>query len=199
MYEWRKMTPDQRAEVLAERKKRRLPWHSPPHWEYAGPVTFLVTATCYDHAPIIGTTPERMAECETSLLTACAEAQATLYAWCILPNHYHILLQTEDMAQVRKALGLFHGRSSFSWNGQDASRGRKVWNNCFDRAMKSKRHFWASLNYVHHNPVRHEYVTRWQDWPFSSADQYLEQVGREQAAEIWKRYPIFDYGKDWDE
>ncbi|HXI88717.1 MAG TPA: hypothetical protein VNO24_01765 [Blastocatellia bacterium] len=61
--------------------------------------------------------------------------------------------------------------------------------------MKSERHFWASLNYVHHNPVHHGYVERWQDWPWSSAAEFLQRVAREKAAEIWKKYPILDYGK----
>jgi putative transposase len=64
--------------------------------------------------------------------------------------------------------------------------------------MKSIRHFWATLNYVHHNPVHHGYVTEWQDWPWSSAAEYLKQMGRARALEIWKQYPIMDYGKKWD-
>lgn len=64
--------------------------------------------------------------------------------------------------------------------------------------MKSERHFWATLNYVHHNPVHHGYVKQWQDWPFSSARDYLAEMGKERAAEVWREYPLLDYGKDWD-
>ncbi|MBS1792194.1 MAG: hypothetical protein JST85_31095 [Acidobacteria bacterium] len=64
--------------------------------------------------------------------------------------------------------------------------------------MKSERHFWASLNYIHYNPVNHEYAERWQEWPFSSAHQFLEDVGRDRVVEIWHSYPVLDYGKDWD-
>jgi putative transposase len=64
--------------------------------------------------------------------------------------------------------------------------------------MKSERHFWATMNYVHHNPVYHPYVERWQDWPWSSAAEFLEQVGRERTEQIWREYPILDYGKKWD-
>jgi putative transposase len=76
--------------------------------------------------------------------------------------------------------------------------GRQVWFNCFDRVIKSHRHFWASVNYIHHNPVHHGYVDAWQDWPWSSAAQFLERVGRERALEIWHQFPILDYGKKWD-
>jgi len=69
---------------------------------------------------------------------------------------------------------------------------------CFERPMKSRRHFLATLNYIHHNPVRHGYVRTWQDWPWSSAKEFLERTGREQALAIWKEYPLMDYGKKWD-
>lgn len=73
-----------------------------------------------------------------------------------------------------------------------------MWYNCAERTKRSEGHFWGSLNYVHHNPVKHGYAKRWQDWPFSSATVWLDAVGREKAEKIWRSYPLFDYGKDWD-
>lgn len=64
--------------------------------------------------------------------------------------------------------------------------------------MRSDRHFWATVNYVHHNPVHHGYVLLWTDWPWSSARDYLREVGREEAARAWQAYPVKDYGKGWD-
>lgn len=64
--------------------------------------------------------------------------------------------------------------------------------------MKSERHFYAALNYVLHNAVRHGYVEHWQDWPYSNAAQYLENIGRVECLRRWNEYPILDFGKDWD-
>jgi putative transposase len=64
--------------------------------------------------------------------------------------------------------------------------------------MRSDRHFWATLNYVHNNAVHHGYVERWQDWPWSSATRFIEEMGRDRVKEIWKKYPILEYGKKWD-
>lgn len=139
-----------------------------------------------------------MTQCEADLLEICNKFSTAIYAWCILPNHYHVVVRTEQIEQLVKEIGLFHGRSSFQWNGEDNQRGRQVWYNCFERAIKSDRHFWATLNYVHNNPVHHGYVDRWQDWPWSSASRFLEEVGRDRVREIWKKYPILDYGKKWD-
>ena len=55
------------------------------------------------------------------------------------------------------------------------------------------------MNYVHNNPVHHRYVKHWNEWPYSSAARFLREVGREKAAEIWRSYPVRDYGKGWDD
>jgi putative transposase len=198
MYDWRKMTPEERAHALEKRRSQHLPWHSPPHLDLAGEHSYIITAACYEHAPIIGNTAARMAWCEEAILEVCRVAGAEVYAWCVLPNHYHVLLKTDRIKDLRQGLGRLHGRASFEWNGEDGARGRKVWHNCFERPMKTRRHFSASLNYIHHNPVRHGYVRHWQDWPFSSASEFLRQQGRAKALEFWRKYPILDYGKKWD-
>lgn len=198
MYEWRKLGLAERKELLARRKARKQPWHSVPHG--AGiEGSYHLSAACYEHNPIIGHSPERMEEFERLLLESVSPDAAEIFAWCVLPNHYHLLIATDNSRDVLRAIGRFHGKQSFLWNGEDQKRGRKVWCGCVERAIRSERHFWATLNYIHHNPVRHGYVKRWQDWPYSSARNFLEQVGHKQVEIIWKQYPILDYGKGWDE
>ena len=65
--------------------------------------------------------------------------------------------------------------------------------------MRSDRHFWATMNYIHHNPVRHGYVTRWQEWPYSSVHEFLAGMSRDEAERIWHEFPLGDYGAGWDE
>lgn len=192
------MTEPDRRQVLELRKTRNLPWHNPPHLDFRVTKQYLISSSCYEHAHVIGKDPERMMECEAEVLRICEALAVRIYAWCVLPNHYHVLLRTDRIKELRGQLGEFHGRSSFQWNGSDDRRGRKVWHNCFERPMKSERHFWATLNYVHDNPVHHGYVKRWPDWPWSSARRYLAEVGAEEAKRIWLNYPILDYGKKWD-
>ena len=139
-----------------------------------------------------------MTEFENALLGIRGQLTTNIYAWCVLPNHYHILLQTDRLKELRAELGKLHGRTSFKWNGEDNSRGRQVWHNCLDRGIKSHRHFWASVNYIHHNSVHHGYVEKWDVWPWSSPADFIERVGRETATKIWREYPILDYGKTWD-
>jgi putative transposase len=124
------------------------------------------------------------------LIATCTGSE--LAAWCVLPNHYHILVRTSHLPDLIRRLGALHGRCSRAWNREDATTGRTVFHRSSDRYIRSTRHFWATLNYIHHNPVRHGYVCRWTDWPWSSATDYLRLTGREHAAHIWKTYPVLD-------
>jgi putative transposase len=91
------------------------------------------------------------------------------------------------------------GRSSHEWNLEEDTVGRTVWHRCADRKIRSEGHYWATINYIHNNPVHHGYVSNWTDWPFSSARDFIAQVGRERAVMVWRSYPILDYGKGWDD
>jgi putative transposase len=175
-----------------------MPWHSPPHREFEGTNIFIITAACYLHHSIAGKTIDRITGFEEAILNTCQQANAKLHSWTILPNHYHLLASTAELARLRKLIGQLHGRTARTWNLEDKTPGRKVWFNFFDRDMKSDRHYWASVNYIHNNAVQHGLVEKWQDWPYSSAHQFLEELGRDEVLRIWSEYPVLDYGKDWD-
>ena len=198
-YQWRKLRPEERKEVLASRKRLMRPWHSPPHLSSQGLQRYHVTAACYEHQSHIGRTPARMDAFSASLLAEIENAGASVSAWCVLPNHYHLLLQTAKIPDLLQTLGRLHGRSAYFWNREDGARGRKVFYRTADRAMRSDRHYWSTLNYVHNNPVHHGYVEKWADWPWSSAGDFLKSVGEEDAARIWNDFPVLEYGKGWDD
>ena len=139
-----------------------------------------------------------MAEFESQLIESLAEACRQVFAWTVLPNHYHAIVHAADLDRLLRAVGQVHGGASFRWNGEERCRGRQVWHRAAETEIKSEGHFWATMNYVLHNAVRHGYVARWQDWPYSNAAEYLATVGLETAARRWRSYPLYDYGKDWD-
>jgi len=188
-----------RDEVLSFRKRQQRPWHGPPHFTGQQTDQYLITGTCYEHAPILGATTERMNNFVKQLQQAVEETGAVIHAWCLLPNHYHVLTTTAELTQLLARIGKLHGSTSFTWNGEDNTRGRTCWHRATDRAMRSEAHFWATVNYIHHNPVKHGYVLKWTEWPWSSAHDYLRDKGRDAAARIWKAYPLDDYGAGWDD
>ena len=197
MYNWRKMSEEQRACLLAYRRLQDQPWHSPPHAREDN--WYHISAACFEHQPIIGKSPDRMAEFSVKLLENIRPCCAEIMAWCVLPNHYHVLAQCFVVQECRSRLGKLHGSTSHTWNQQDESRGRQVWCKCLPREIKSLDHRFATLNYVLHNPVHHGYATQWRDWPFGNAEAYLEAVGRERAEYVWRKYPVLDMGRNWDD
>ena len=198
MYRWRRMTAQQRAAVIEQRRRERKPWHSPPHYENDRSTYYLITAACFEHRHIIGMSPDRMSDFEIKLRESLDASSNTVFAWTVLPNHYHALVTTLSVKTLLSSLGKLHGRTSFAWNGEENRRGRQVWCNATETAIKSEGHYFATLNYVLNNAVHHGYVTRWTEWPYCSVAEYLESVGRDHAEQIWRSYPLYDYGKDWD-
>ena len=184
--------------MLHWRKQLQRPLHSPHHVD-GGQCHYLITASCFEHKPHIGLSVNRMNEFASELLNVLHQHSLRVVAWVVLPNHYHALVSSKEVLPLLSTLGQLHGRSSFRWNGEEQIRGRKVWYNATETVMKSDAHYYASLNYVHHNPVKHRYVTKWTDWPWSSAAAYLAEAGREEAERLWKSYPIDVYGAGWDD
>jgi putative transposase len=199
MYDWRRMSEREREETLTWRKASARPWHSPPHRASDVGDGYLLTAACYEHRPYIGISAERLAAFERELLETLEPFCKAIQCWVVLPNHYHALVRSVDVFSTLKALGRLHGRTAFAWNTEDQARGRHVWHSAAETAIKSDRHWHATINYIHHNPVKHGHVPRWQDWPFSSAAAFLQQVGREEAEALWREYPIGEYGRGWDD
>ncbi len=191
------MTEEQRKNVLLLRKSQKFPWHSPPHRD-GGSRKFHITASCFEHGHFIGLSPDRMESFERRLIGTISDQGALPIAWCVLPNHYHLLVQTGDILRDLRNIGRLHGKTSYEWNGEENQRGRKVWCNSMETAIKSESHYFSTINYIHQNPVNHSYVRKWEEWPFGNANEYLKAVGRKEAIEIWRKYPITGYGSDWD-
>ncbi len=198
-YEWRRMTLEQRRWVLSQRQGRHQPWHSPPHRYDEGRQHYHITAACYEHQPHLGFSEKRMDDFTAAWLEVLKTSTTEVAAWCVLPNHYHALIEAPMIAKVLFELGRLHGRLSRGWNQEEGTRGRQNFHRAVERTIRSDGHYMATLNYVHHNPVRHGYVEKWTDWPWSSAGAFLERVGRDGAEAIWRDYPVLDYGEGWDD
>ena len=188
------MTIAQRKEVVAQRQRDKQPWHALPH-RVSEDQTYILTGTCRDHHSFLG--DERRLEWEEKLLDLLKSQGAEVFAWCILPNHYHLLTRL-DLTVFHSAIGKLHNGTSTQWNREDRTPGRRVWHSYCDRSIRSERHFYVSMNYIHANPVKHGHVQRAQDWTTSSFHHYLEHWGREALQQMWRDYPVLDYGKNWD-
>ena len=156
-----------------------------------------MTGTCFEHQRILHDT-SRLAWFEDKLLSQLREFQTSCAAWVVLPNHYHVLVKIEEFRAFARSIGQLHGRTSFEMNREDDARGRQVWYRSQDRCMRSEAHYFTTLNYIHNNPVKHGYVKKWTEWPYSSIHWYLKTKGRDWLLDVWRSYPVLNYGDAWD-
>ncbi|HXF70396.1 MAG TPA: hypothetical protein VNK89_11380 [Thermoflexus sp.] len=197
MYDYRRLTPEQRAEILRERRARGLPLHEPPHF-YGEAGEFLITAACYEHQRIFEG-PENLSMLAETVLRNLDEAGLTCYAWVFLPNHYHLVVAADDLRRVSKVLQRTHGFLAAWINQRQRMRGRRVWYRFTDRKIRNLRHHWATVRYLHWNPVKHGYVDHPMAWPWSSYMLYVDRFGLEAWQTLEIQYPIDRYGHGWDE
>ncbi|KKJ00133.1 hypothetical protein [Prochlorothrix hollandica] len=217
MYEYRRLTVEQRAEVVRERLARGYPPHQPPH-PIRDQVCYLITAACYEHRALMKAEARRQQLLDL-LFERFTDCGVELRGWVVLPNHYHLLVylggedcsslgegrervgggEFDSYQRIGKVIRVIHGALARSWNSADGTAGRKVWCRYSDRVIRSERHYYTTLNYIHYNPVKHGWSVSPYDWSGGSIHWYLAEKGREWLRDSWVRYPVKDYGKDWDE
>lgn len=198
-YEYRKLSPKEREEIVNYRSERGYPLHALPHpFREAG--AYLISAANFEHEAIMKA-PKRRMEFEVLLLKAMKEIADEIVAWVVLPNHYHILLYIQSLDHVSVALKQLHGATSREWNIEDGlTDKRRVWYKFVDTYIRNESHFHTAFNYVHYNPVKHGYVTNPYDWQWSSLSLYYDDMGKDWLREHWKSYtPSSDFGKGWDD
>ena len=198
-YEYRKLSPKEREDIVELRKQKGYPLHAPPH-PFRDEGTYLITAANFEHKAVMAS-PERRTSFQEILLAGFHEIKAEIIGWIILPNHYHIIVTVETLNDASIILQLIHGRTSREWNLQDGLTGRrKVWYRFSDRMMRNEIQLNQTFNYIHYNPVKHGYVKDVHDWRWSSLFLYEEDKGGEWLNEQWRKFPPpADFGKGWDD
>ncbi len=95
-----------------------------------------------------------------------------LLAWCVMPNHVHVLIETWEGYSLPKVA---QGWKSFTARLINLHLGRTgtVWmRDYFDRYIRDDQHLAATIAYIHGNPVKAGLVASEQEWPHSSAKLY---------------------------
>ena len=196
MYDYRRMTLEERQAIVEHRRSRGYPWHKPPQ-PLQGEGWYFITAATYEHLPHFSQ-PCELTALERRLLEALDQTGLPRAGWVVLPNHYHLLVYAPKLKQVGQMVGGVHGRSGQYANQRDKTLGRRVWYKYTDRKIRSERHFWACLHYIVFNPVKHGYSEQMGEWPWSCYHDLLHEHGAEWMDDLVRRYPLLDFGQEWD-
>ena len=106
------------------------------------------------------------------LADAAREARVGVWAWCLMPNHVHLILCPSDEDGLRRALARAHR----AYAGRIHARRRRTghfWQGRYGAVAMDEPHCVAAWRYVALNPVRARLVERAQDWHWSSARALL--------------------------
>jgi REP-associated tyrosine transposase len=103
---------------------------------------------------------------------ACAARGVRCLAWCLMPNHVHLILTPSDGESLRTALGDAHRRYARRINFAHGWTGY-LFQGRFASYPMDDAHLMAAVRYVELNPVRARLAGRAEDWLWSSARAHV--------------------------
>ncbi len=102
----------------------------------------------------------------------CLKSGTAVWAWCLMPNHVHLILVPAREDGLRATLAPAHTRYAVEINRREGRCGH-LWQGRFASVPMDEAHLHACLRYVELNPVRAGLVGSPEDWPWSSARAHL--------------------------
>ena len=102
----------------------------------------------------------------------CGEEGVAIWAYCLMPNHIHLIAVPQTGQGLRRAIGEARRRYTRRINFREKWRGY-LWQGRFASFVMDEPHLLAAARYVDLNPVRASLVADAADWPFSSARAHL--------------------------
>lgn len=132
---------------------------------YAADVPIHLTICAETGHPFVNDEVARMV-CQ-SVETSAAMLSQRLLAYCLMPDHLHIVLSPADsQTQVSEFLGKF---KSFTTNRYGKTTGGlRLWQySARDRVIRKGENLATVVEYVANNPVRRGLVRYWSDWPYT--------------------------------
>jgi putative transposase len=124
----------------------------------------------------------------------CDRYSVEVWAYCLMPNHVHLVTMPHDEQGLRQAVGETHRNYTRLINTREGWKGH-LWQGRFSSYPMDERYTLAAVRYIETNPVRANLV-RWPgDWRWSSADTHLN--GKEDGLVVVS--PLLDMVGNWSD
>ena len=118
--------------------------------------------------------------------------QWQLHHWVILDNHYHLMGKSKWGKDLSRIFQGIHGGTSTRIQ-QSTGASKPIWWNYWDYCPRDDRDYYIRLNYLLWNPVKHGYVQRLADYPYSSYHQWIKEKGKDEVASQFRAYPEYKH------
>ncbi len=132
----------------------------------------FLTFRCFHRLPLLETAgaPETI---EAVLEQTRARHQARIYAYVLMPEHVHLLVNEPPQIVLAQFLKAVKQMTSRRLRGPR----EMFWQNrCYDSNVRGEKSRSKVIRYIHRNPVKRGLVERPEDWPWSSFRHYTSGV-----------------------
>ena len=133
---------------------------------YRTPNTYYLTLNCHNreshfvHKNLVDV-------CIVGLRKLVGRFNAKLWAYCFMPDHLHLLCESDKCLDIIK---LFKQISGYSFKMET---GRNLWQKSFyDHILRSEENLIGVIKYIFNNPVRGGLVTSYLDYPYSGSLEF---------------------------
>lgn len=97
-----------------------------------------------------------------------------LHAWCVMPNHVHVLVEAADGVSLGAIVKSWKSYTARLLNQRLGRTGRFWAPDYFDRYTRDRQQFETAVAYIEQNPMKAGLCRNPADWPWSSASQYAD-------------------------
>ena len=102
------------------------------------------------------------------------EYHISIWAYCLMENHVHLIVVPSQPGDLAKAIGETHKRYTRMINFREGWRGY-LWEGRFKSFVLDEKYVYAAIRYVERNPVRAKIVQKAEGYPWSSAKAHVQK------------------------
>jgi putative transposase len=111
------------------------------------------------------------------------EYRLTIWAWCLMTNHIHLLGVPQTNTALERTLGRTHRHYAQYRNARSGKSGH-LWQARYYSCPVDAPSVWTVMAYIERNPVRAGLVERAEDYPWSSATAHIDDGGHADFLEM---------------
>jgi putative transposase len=158
---------------------------------YLGKRAYFVTICCDDRQPHLAA-PGTARDVLSTLLESASSSYFLLHAYCIMPDHTHLLVQgTQRGSNLTEFVRVFKLRTAFRFKKSNKQR---LWEfSYYDHIVRRLKRIEDIACYIWWNPVRKGLCEEAGEYPFSGSQtiHWMDVVrSKPEVPAEWKKWPV---------